>query len=54
MKSLIAWWCSLSGLKDRALIDLATAIVAAGTPLWATSTVLPLVAGFVFRWDIRS
>ena len=54
MKSLIAWWCSLSGLKDRALIDLATAIVAAGTLLSAIGTILSLVAGFVFRWDIRS
>ncbi len=28
--------------KDKVLIDLATAIMAAGTPLWAISTVLSL------------
>ncbi|HEV7339121.1 MAG TPA: hypothetical protein VGO06_24330 [Bosea sp. (in: a-proteobacteria)] len=52
MKSLIAWWCSLSGPKDKVLIDLATAIMAVGTPLWAISTVLSLVAGVLFTWTI--
>ncbi|WP_157089440.1 hypothetical protein [Bosea sp. WAO] len=52
MKNLIAWWCSLFGLKDKVLINLVTAIVAAGTLIWAISTALSFIVGVLFTWSI--